>query len=470
MHFRSTHRLPGAGANAGAGGAYQINGLPAGDYLVWVTATGYVAASQAVTIVGSANVPNVNFSLSAYPYMVVPIGQGVVGASGGTVTVSDQSSDLLGSSVTLPADALDANTVITIGSVSAPPLPADVTGIGSPVHFGPEGMSFAAPVAIAIPYTQAELDAAVVTDVQSLAVYSYSTSQQAWVLVTGNKTIDTGNHLVVIEVSHFSIFALGATKATTPLSRRRAIAVAAGGDIVDHTCALTASGGVRCWGNNAYGQLGDGTTETRLAAVDVVGLTSGVIGLAAGDDHTCAIVSGGGVKCWGRNAWGQLGDGTTTDRYTPVTVSGLTGIVALVAGYQHTCALTSGGGVKCWGWNYYGQLGNPSAPNGSAPVDVSGLTSGVVALAAGYQHNCAAMSGGGVKCWGYNYFGQAGRRNDVAQVGTSGCERLVEQRRRACRGLRSQLCPDVGRRCEVLGIQRLWATGGRHDDGPACAS
>ncbi|MBI1801247.1 MAG: RCC1 repeat-containing protein, partial [Chloroflexi bacterium] len=192
----------------------------------------------------------------------------------------------------------------------------------------------------------------------------------------------------------------------TPQTVSTAMAVATGNY---HSCALTTGGGVKCWGWNAYGQLGDGTTTNRTIAVDVVGLTSGVSAIAAGGYHTCALTTTSDVKCWGYNSTGQLGDGTTTDRYTPVDVVGLTsGVASISAGYGHTCALTTGGGVKCWGWNDSGQLGDGTTTDRLTPVDVTGLTSGVTAIAAGYYHTCALTKGGGLKCWGLDFHGQFG--------------------------------------------------------------
>jgi len=176
-----------------------------------------------------------------------------------------------------------------------------------------------------------------------------------------------------------------------------------------HTCALTTAGGVKCWGNNHDDQLGDGTEIDRVTPVAVVGLTDGVKAISAGERHTCVLTTAGGVKCWGNNHDSQLGDGTNVDKKTPVDAAGLTGgVQAIVAGWRHTCVLTTAGGVKCWGNNHDGQLGVGTEGDKKTPIDVAGLTSGVQAIAAGRRHTCALTTAGGVKCWGNNHDGQLG--------------------------------------------------------------
>jgi alpha-tubulin suppressor-like RCC1 family protein len=176
-----------------------------------------------------------------------------------------------------------------------------------------------------------------------------------------------------------------------------------------HTCALTTSGGVKCWGDNWEGKLGNGSIVDSFTPVDVSGLTSGVVAISSSHKHTCALTEAGGMKCWGRNWHGELGDNSTEYRVTPVDVVGLTsGVKGITAGGFHTCALLTNGGIKCWGANWHGQVGDDSKEQRYLPVDVVGLDAPAVQVAAGKYHTCALLETGGVQCWGYNLYGQLG--------------------------------------------------------------
>jgi len=174
-----------------------------------------------------------------------------------------------------------------------------------------------------------------------------------------------------------------------------------------HACALLHSGAVKCWGVNGNGQLGDGTKIERHSAVPVAGLPAGIRTLVAGGAHTCALLTAGGLTCWGDNEYGQLGDGVVASNEPPKTVSGLTHVSAVAPGAIHTCAIVTSGAVECWGDNRYGQLGDGTTTNRLAPVPVDGLGSGAEQVSAGAFHTCA-LQGGAVRCWGDNEFGQLG--------------------------------------------------------------
>jgi len=205
-------------------------------------------------------------------------------------------------------------------------------------------------------------------------------------------------------------------------------AVALGGA---HSCALTTTGGVKCWGQNNFGQLGDGSTTNRHHPVVVSGLSSDVSAIALGAWHSCALMTTGGVKCWGWNNYGQLGDGSTTVRLQPMVVSDLSGVRAIAVGATHSCVLMTTGGVKCWGSNEFGELGDDSNTNQHRPVAVSGLSSGVSTIALGIYYSCALMTTGGVKCWGQNNNGQLGdgsttkRHQPVTVSGLSGVRAIA---------------------------------------------
>ena len=191
------------------------------------------------------------------------------------------------------------------------------------------------------------------------------------------------------------------------------ITAVAGAD-ENFSLALRNDGTVWAWGENSYGQLGNGSSGNgadRNVPVQVTGLT-GAIAIAADYRHSLAVRNDGTVWAWGSNDSGQLGDGTHTDRATPVQVSGLAGVVAVAAGKYYCLALRNDGTVWAWGNNGYGQLGDGTTTNRDTPVQVSGL-SGVVAVAAGLYHSLALTSEGTVWAWGDNTYGNLG-------IGTSG--------------------------------------------------
>ncbi len=182
-----------------------------------------------------------------------------------------------------------------------------------------------------------------------------------------------------------------------------------------HACALTVTGGVKCWGDNSGGDLGDGTSLSRNRPVNVYGLSTGVIAISSGWASTCALTSSGAVKCWGLNDEGQLGNGTRTSSATPVTVDGLgSGVIAISVGTRHACAVTGTGKAKCWGDNEYGALGNGTNTDSNHPVDVVGLTGTVTAITTGWSHTCALTNGGGVYCWGGNGYGGLGNGTNAS--------------------------------------------------------
>jgi alpha-tubulin suppressor-like RCC1 family protein len=188
-----------------------------------------------------------------------------------------------------------------------------------------------------------------------------------------------------------------------------------------HTCATKTDGTAYCWGSNNNGKLGDNTTTNRYTpiqvhGVDDVGFLTEVLNISAGNVHTCATKTDGTAYCWGDNNYGQLGDNTTTNRYTPIQVHGvddvgfLTEVSSISAGtgYSgHTCATKTDGTAWCWGDNGYGQLGDNTTTDRSTPIQVHGVDdvgflTEVSSISAGYAHTCSSINDGNIYCWGSN--------------------------------------------------------------------
>ena len=152
------------------------------------------------------------------------------------------------------------------------------------------------------------------------------------------------------------------------------------------------------------------------------GLLSGIASIAAGESHTCALSTTGAVYCWGDNFAGDLGNNSGTESNVPVQVVGvggsglLSGIASIAAGEMHTCAVGTTGEVYCWGDNYYGELGNKWTAESNVPVQVegvggSGLLSGIASISAGDDHTCALSATGRIDCWGFNGEGNLGNNS-----------------------------------------------------------
>jgi len=184
-----------------------------------------------------------------------------------------------------------------------------------------------------------------------------------------------------------------------------------------HGCALRENGEVRCWGDNSHGQLGNGSTTASLSAVPVTGLGNGVRQLAVGFFHNCAVTAAGAMKCWGLNNAGQLGDGSTTNRTVPVDVVGLSsGVAKMGAGESHTCAVNTAGAVSCWGASFFGRLlGDESPTDRAVPGPVPSLTRDVVDISLGGFHTCVRLANSSMRCWGDNNAGAIGDNSKLSR-------------------------------------------------------
>ncbi len=238
-----------------------------------------------------------------------------------------------------------------------------------------------------------------------------------------------------------------------------AIAISAG---LAHTCAIRATHQVVCWGSNSFGQLGDGTTADRYRPVEVSGL-SDAIDISVGDTHSCAIRSGGQAVCWGSNSAGQLGDDSILVRRAPVNVVGLADAVRITTGGVHSCAIRSGGQAVCWGNNSEGQLGDDSYSNHRAPADVHEL-SNAIEIEAGQIHTCAIRDDAHALCWGEGAEGRLGNdsnsdyRQPVSVYGLDDATYIAAGGSHSCavRSLGQAVCWGSNRYCQLGNGRDRW--------------
>jgi alpha-tubulin suppressor-like RCC1 family protein len=180
-----------------------------------------------------------------------------------------------------------------------------------------------------------------------------------------------------------------------------------------HSCGILNNNTLKCWGYNGWGQLGDGTTVNRSSPVTIDSGT-GYQRVSAGYHHVCGITSSSALKCWGRNNSGQLGDGTTIMRTTPISIDGSTSYQRVSSGYYYTCGITTSGVLKCWGDNASGQLGDGTTVNKTSPSVIDSGT-GYHLVVVGDYHSCGITTSYTLNCWGYNGYGQLGDGTTILQ-------------------------------------------------------
>jgi alpha-tubulin suppressor-like RCC1 family protein len=175
-----------------------------------------------------------------------------------------------------------------------------------------------------------------------------------------------------------------------------------------HACAVLPDSTLWCWGTNGDGELGDGSTVSRSTAAPATLLGSTVASVACGNGFTCAVRTDGTLWCWGYNFYGELGDGTTQSRPNPMQVTLGSSAAAVDAGSDHVCARLTDGTIRCWGHNYGGALGNGYTTDSAVPVAPLTPAGAFLQVSAGNGYTCAVRTDGSLWCWGYNGLGQLG--------------------------------------------------------------
>ncbi|MBN1114783.1 MAG: hypothetical protein JXA66_05545, partial [Oligoflexia bacterium] len=213
-----------------------------------------------------------------------------------------------------------------------------------------------------------------------------------------------------------------AARLTIAVRNKIAVKIAAG---LAHSCAILEDRTVECWGNNTYWQIGNFTVQDGISGPEKVLVSEtgeipleGVIDIAAGYYHTCALIIDGTIKCWGDNMFGQTGNGSPDYYNCATNVEDIDNAVSMDAKGYHTCAALADKTVKCWGANYFYQLGNSEMYQSEEPVQVEGIDS-ATGVGLGEEYSCAILEDGTAKCWGSNINGTLGHDtspNDLSPI------------------------------------------------------
>lgn len=206
----------------------------------------------------------------------------------------------------------------------------------------------------------------------------------------------------------------GGATGEAPLASPRVVQVVPSGVVqlsagYEHVCARTGTGEVYCWGDDTFGQLGNGKTSSAEATPVKANILGVALDVAAGGNGTCVALQSGEVQCWGQDWWRILGRSSTNGpEPNPTLIPGVTGAVQVDTGGSHACAITDSGAVWCWGDNWWGQVGQSPVSWGLPPAAVPGVTATDVVL--GTNHTCAVTKGGSgaIVCWGKNVEGELG--------------------------------------------------------------
>jgi alpha-tubulin suppressor-like RCC1 family protein len=184
-----------------------------------------------------------------------------------------------------------------------------------------------------------------------------------------------------------------------------------------HTCALTSIGELYCWGRNYYGQLGDGSTDHKNTPTMTI-FENGRKKVYLGDDNSCAVLDDGELQCWGQNNNGQVGDNSTIDKIKPtkINIKGGSSITHMALSDSHTCAVFDDGTMYCWGANSFGQLGDKTKNNKKVPTASIAVEKKVLQVSTGWDHTCVIIQDNSLQCWGYNIFGTLGDGTTVSKT------------------------------------------------------